>query len=89
MLCPQFFAPYASIGELAMPAAVYLLDIHMPGEHVQNYLSLVAPVLSSRDNIKVCRTGAHCAPVHCAGALPQAMYRTHMCMATAMLLSPT
>jgi hypothetical protein len=54
LLCLQFFAPYASIGELAMPAAVYLLDIHMPGEHVRNYLSLVAPVLSSRDNIKVC-----------------------------------
>jgi hypothetical protein len=50
----QFFAPYASIGGLEMPAAVYLLDIHQPGGHVRNYLSLVAPVLSSRDNIKVC-----------------------------------
>ena len=49
----QFFAPYASIGGLEMPAAVYLLDIHRPGEHVRNYLSLVAPVLSNRDNIKV------------------------------------
>lgn len=36
-----------------MPAAVYLLDLHRSGEHVRNYLSLVAPVLSSRDNIKV------------------------------------
>lgn len=36
-----------------MPAAVYLLDLHKPGEDVRNYLGLVAPVLSSRDNIKV------------------------------------
>lgn len=49
----QFFAPYASIGGLEMPAAVYLLDLHRSGEHVRNYLSLVASVLSSRDNIKV------------------------------------
>lgn len=36
-----------------MPAAVYLLDLHKPGEDVRNYLGLVAPVLSSRENIKV------------------------------------
>jgi hypothetical protein len=50
----QFFAPYASIGGLEMPAAVYLLDFHKSGEDVRNYLSLIGPVLSSRDNIKVC-----------------------------------
>jgi len=49
----QFFAPHASIGGLEMPAAVYLLDMMNPREDVVNYLSLVAPVLTSKDNIKV------------------------------------
>jgi hypothetical protein len=53
LLLLQFFAPYASIGGLEMPAAVYLLDFHKSGEDVRNYLSLIGPVLSSRDNIKV------------------------------------
>lgn len=52
----QFFAPYASVGGLEMPAAVYLLDLHQPGPDVRNYLSLVAPVLSSRENIKICHS---------------------------------
>lgn len=52
-VCLQFFAPHASIGSVHMPAAVYLLDIHRPGPDVRNYMDLVAPVLSSRDVIKV------------------------------------
>eukprot|EP00775_Hariotina_reticulata_P008646 gene8646-8827_t len=50
----QFFAPYAAIGGLEMPAAVYLIDVLKPGPQVQQVLELVRPVLASGSNLKVC-----------------------------------
>jgi hypothetical protein len=49
----QFFAPAASIGGVQLPAAVYLVDLVNARPQTRNLLSLIAPVLSSSDNIKV------------------------------------
>jgi len=49
----QFFAPYAAIGGLEMPAAVYLIDMLKPGFQVQQVLELIQPVLASGSNVKV------------------------------------
>jgi len=48
----QLFLPHASVGDLVMPATVYLLDTMQPGQ-VREVMGVIKPVLESKHVLKV------------------------------------